>query len=99
MVYGVMVVWLDGFMIVWFLGFMVLGFLGFKISKKSMSCFQEDIDPISMILKILLRGCSSLFGARFCPNLVQTFDQMDFRNCEIYRNIVLEMFPRFSYMF
>ena len=58
----------SGFVSLWFMisrrcgfivyTFMVLWFLGFLVSKKynfSISCFQEDIDPISMILKIITR--------------------------------------------
>ena len=71
---------INGFMVLWFYGFMVYGFMvlwlyglwlyGFLVSwcqevyQISMSCFQEDIDLISMILEILFNGISSFPDAR-----------------------------------
>ena len=51
---GFMALWLDGFIVVWFHDFMVLWFCilwlyGFKKYQMSISCFQEDIDHISMV--------------------------------------------------
>ena len=61
-IHGFMVLWFYGFMFLWLSGFMVVWFLGFKKYQISFSCFQEDLDPISKIFKILLRG-SSPFSA------------------------------------
>ena len=66
MVLCFMVLWLYGFMLLWFYGVMVLWFYGFLVSENyqiSISCFQQDIDPISINLKIVLRGILSLSGA------------------------------------
>ena len=75
-----MVSWLLGFWVSWFLGFKVSRFLGvwfpgflvskfqsFKVPKiyqMSISCFLEDIDPVSKVPKNLLNGSSGMFGAR-----------------------------------
>ena len=53
---GFTVLWFHGFMVSWFYNFMVLWFYGFKKYKVSISCFLVDIDLISKILKISLRG-------------------------------------------
>ena len=67
-------------MVLWMYGFMVS-----KIYQISMSCFQEDIDPISMIFKNVFNGSSGLFGAR----LFENYQNMDFRNLDIYKNNIL----------
>ena len=81
--YGFVVIWLYGFIlwfcglvvswsvVVWSYGFIVLWRCGFMVSKNyqvSMSCFREDIDPISKIFEISLDGSSGLFGPRLFPN-------------------------------
>ena len=53
---GFLVFGLFGFKDSWFLGVRDSCFLGFKVSKiyhMFVSCFQEDLDPISKIFKIL----------------------------------------------
>ena len=62
--YGFMVSWFCGFIVLLFYGFMALWFYGFKDAP----CFQEDIDPISNIFKILFDEWSFCFGARFSHN-------------------------------
>ena len=61
---------------------LVFWFYGFKIYQMSVSCFQEEIDPISNIFNILLDGSSGLLGAR----LFENYQHLDFRNFEIYNN-------------
>ena len=48
-----------GFMVLWFYGFMVS-----KVHQISISCFQEDLDPISKIFNILFNGSSGFVGVR-----------------------------------
>ena len=61
-----MVVWLYSCMVVRFSDLLVSWFRKYKIS-----CFQEDIDFISMIFKILFNGSSSFVGAGlFFPKLI-----------------------------
>ena len=65
-------------MALWFCGFMVCGFVvlwlcyfmasWFRKLQNPYVTFQVDTDPISKILKILLRGSSSLVGARLFQN-------------------------------
>ena len=60
-----------GFLVSWFLGFnspglLVSTSLGFEVAKiyqTFISCFQEDIDLVSKIFKILLDGSSGFVGA------------------------------------
>ena len=79
-VLGSLVSWFLGSLVVKFLGFKVSSLLGSKVSKIyhiSISCFLQDIDPISAIFKNLLVGSSDMFGARLfqyfqnvgCPTL------------------------------
>ena len=49
----------------WFYGFIVLWFDGYQMS---ISRFQEDIDPMSNLFKILFNGPSSCFGAHLFQN-------------------------------
>ena len=75
--YGFMVLWFYSCMFLWFYGFMVVWLYGVMVSgfhfltKCSISCFQEDIDPISKIFKILFNGSPSCFGARLLGNCQQ----------------------------
>ena len=87
---GFVVSWFIGFLVSWFLGFRVswlLGsrvacykvswFLGFKVSKicqMPISCFLEDIDPISKIVKNLFDGSLGFVG----PRLFHNFQNIDF---------------------
>ena len=67
--------WFYSLMVLWFYGFMLLWIYGFLVSKLyqiSISCFQEDFDPMSMIFKIALDGSSGIFGTRLfqtCQNV------------------------------
>ena len=57
--YGCMVLWTYGFIVVWFYwcyGCIVLWFYGCEKYRICISLFQEDIDPISEIFKMLLNG-------------------------------------------
>ena len=80
----------------WFLGFSVFGFLmfglliswflGFKASKSYqfvISSFQEDINPLSKILKILLDGSAGLFGARLFDNCYVFWIYKNFRGIKL----------------
>ena len=62
--YAFMVLWFCSFMFLWFYEFVVLWLLGFESLPISISCFQEIIDPISKIFKILVNGSPGFFGAR-----------------------------------
>ena len=62
---GLFSFWFLGCLIYWFLGFLVSKFLGFKVSKiykMSISCFLEDIAPISKISKNLVDGSPGIVG-------------------------------------
>ena len=58
----------------------LFGFLVSKNYKISIPCFQEDLDPISKILRISLNGSSSFFGVR----LFQKCQIMYFRSFESF---------------
>ena len=67
--YGFTIFWFYGFMVygftvLWFSGCMISCFYVFKKCQMPISCFQNYIDPISKIFKILSNGCSSFVGAR-----------------------------------
>ena len=64
---------IETFKVSWFLGFLVSwffvsGFLDSKIYQISISCFLEDICPISKLIEILSTGSSSFFGAHLFQN-------------------------------
>ena len=68
-----------GFLILKFPGFLVLKFLGFSVSKVyhiSISCLQEDVDPISEMVKNILDGSSGIV----CARLFQHFKNVGFPN-------------------
>ena len=94
--YGFAVLWFSGFIVLWFYGFIVLWFYGFLVSKYQIyiSCFQEDIDLISTIFKILLNESSGCLGARLFHNCQHS------RICEILifaKIIFSKILPIFSY--
>ena len=79
-----LVPWFSGS---WFLGFLVSKFLGLLVSKfqsskdsmipyyqTSISCFLENIDPISKIFKQYLDGYSCFFGHPSFPIFFNRFD-------------------------
>ena len=76
--------WFYGFVVVLFHDFMDLWFCGFLVSniyQISISCFQEDIDPISKIFKNLLDGSSGLFSPRLfqiCSNCCNVLKRSKF---------------------
>ena len=84
-----------GFLVSWFLGFRVSWCLGFKDSKNPFMCLKDiwsilphshfmfliDIDRASKIFKIILDGSVEIFG----PCLFENCQNMDFRNCWIYK--------------
>ena len=77
-----MVSWFYAFMIFWFYGVMVT-----KCYHMSISCFREDIDPMSKIFKILLNGSSGLFGACLFQHS-QNIDVPSFGNMEnMFENV------------
>ena len=68
-----------GFVVSEFLGFKDSWFLGSKVSKicqMSISCFLEEIDPISKISKIILDRSSGMFVAR----LFEQHEKLNFRS-------------------
>ena len=86
----------------WFLGFLVSKLLGFKFSWSqsfkvpyihhiSMSCFLEDIDLISKILKNLLDGSFGFSGTRLFPKNKMS----DFPHFEIYKKKRFEIIRYF----
>ena len=56
--------------------------MGIEYSQKIISCFQEDMGPISKIFKMFLNGSSAFVGAR----LFQTCQTNGFRNFAICKN-------------
>ena len=58
-----MELWFYGSMVLGFYGCVALWFLGIIFYCMSISCFQEDTDPISKIFKIIFNGSSSFVGA------------------------------------
>ena len=91
---GFLVSWFLSFLVSWFQRVLVLKFLGFKESKiyqLSISCFQEDFDPMSKILKTLLDEPSVLFSAHLFPDKKATKPS---RNFEIYKII----FPKWCWV-
>ena len=77
--------WFLAFKVSWFQSFSVSKFLGFKVSKIcqiSISCFLDDIDPISKIFKNLSNGSSEFVGAR----LLEVFKMLDSQHFEIYQH-------------
>ena len=80
MVHGFIVFWFCGFIVVWFFCVVVLwlyGFLVLHFYQTSVSCFQEDIDPICKIFDILIDGSSVFFPA---PVFSQIVNVLEFRN-------------------
>ena len=51
------------------LGFKIIGFKVSKIHQMSISCFLEDIDPISKVSKNLLDGSSGFLGIPLFENV------------------------------
>ena len=59
--------WFQSFLVSKFLGFNASWFLGFKVSEIyqiAISCFLEEIDPISKIFKNSLDGSPGFVGTR-----------------------------------
>ena len=73
-------------MVLWFYGLMVLWFYGFKKYKVSISCFQEDIDLISIFFEILFSQDSSCFGARLFGNC----QNCGFPKCRDFIKVIFE---------
>ena len=89
--YGVVVLWLYGFVELLFSGCMVLWFCWFLVLwsqfTKHLLCFQEDVDPISKILKMLLDGPSWFSVRIFSPTKNTNTDVQHF---EIYKHIIFQ---------
>ena len=100
--YSFMVLSFYGFMVLLFCGFMVFGFYGFmvcivlwfygsmvsRIYQISISCFQEDIDPISMSSRFYSTFFHRFSGLSF-PSPVQHSEILDFQNSDIYNDFIL----------
>ena len=97
--WGFMVLWFHGFMVLWFYGCMAFCFYGFTCScfygfmvlcfrnlQLVISCFQEYIDPISMI-SFFVRSFL-IFRCPFFPNLAQFVDVLDFQKLDIYEPFI-----------
>ena len=90
-----MVLWLYGFMldgfivlslcrfhglkVLWFYSCIVQWFYISRSYQMFISCFQDDIDPISKIFEIWLRGSSPCFGARLVPKSIKRWVSQMFR--------------------
>ena len=98
LVYSFMALWFYSFMVLRFHGFIVLWFYGVLVLKIQhfRLMFREDIDPISMIFKMLFNGSSSLVGAHLFPNRHK--NTLGSRNVEAYKNNISENAPMFSYI-
>ena len=79
MVYSFMVLWFHGFIVLWLYGFLVS-----KIYNISISCFQEDTDPIFKICKHVLNS-SSFFSAPVFSEIVRV---SEFHDLDIYENCI-----------
>ena len=64
--YSVMVLWFDGFVVLWFHVCMFC-----KKCQLSISCFQEDIDPVSKLSKICYAAFYNLSVPVFCKSGTQ----------------------------
>ena len=97
--FGFSVSWFLGFLVSKFLGFKVSWFQsclvywlqGFQVSmipyyQNAISCFLEDIDPISEFFKNLLNRSSGFIGTRF-PKM---FNMCVSRLSEIYQHFNLQ---------
>ena len=72
-----------------FQSFNLAKFQCIKDSRKYISCFPIDIDPMSKLFKNLLKEYSGLFG----PRLFRNFKNIDFRMCDISRNNIFRNWP------